>query len=401
MAHLSGCKLTSWPEMDRFDAELEKAARYGSALPAPQTEADTREWIIRPILLSIGNEHHEIKSQAYDGKGSYPDYTMLDGQAAAWYLEAKAWNVELSPSHVDQALNYAHANGKRWVVLSNGRAWELYDDRITGVSSDRLSARASLDDPAGLRSLLRALSRESVLSGATATYAEGQRRRMVLCAQIEDPGSPIVKAIVKTAKAHLKVAVTPAQAVEFFRGHRLPTDTPSHPASQDSPVPAGPALAALHSDAAAQASPGDTMYLLTAVRNYRGLKAEQIVRQLVEAGWYVFTDYAIGQKQLKPGDRLCIYVTGKGVACDVTVDSAPELGHVPGVVLDEKYRWRLRVRDARYYFQSPIKVTPELRLRLDAFKGMDPTEDSWAWLVAGRRKLTAHDFAVLTGRDPA
>src|SRR5436309_3495008 len=112
----------------------------------PSNEANTCHWVISPLLRQCGYDFHEIDVQAHDGAGKYPDFTISPHTSFTWFLEAKSWIENLADAHVIQALNYAHTHGHRWVVLSNGREWRLYDDHIIGVQpADRLVAVARLD----------------------------------------------------------------------------------------------------------------------------------------------------------------------------------------------------------------------------------------------------------------
>ena len=77
--------------------------------------------------------------------------------------------------------------------------------------------------------------------------------------------------------------------------------------------------------------------------------------------------------------EVLIYATGVGVVAEAEVDSHPE------------------EKNTRYFFDQPVVIDAALRSHLDAFKGRDP-EGPWAWLVQGTRKVTEHDFHVLTGR---
>src|SRR5436853_5414289 len=140
--------------MDLTHAIMEAASHYDAP---PPDEAATCLWVIVPLLLQMGYAVKEIRPQGRDSNGQYPDYTILPGCPHAWYLEAKAWNVALHEKEAFQATSYAFGNGKRWVVLSNGRVWRIYDSHIQGLSADRLVAEASLDDRLAAEELLKAL----------------------------------------------------------------------------------------------------------------------------------------------------------------------------------------------------------------------------------------------------
>ena len=123
--------------MSLKDAVQEVIAEYTN--DPPPNESSTCEWVILPLLWAAGYARRDIVSRVADNNGQYPDYTLLPNDPErTWYLEAKAWNVALEDKHAQQSLNYANQNGKRWVALTNGRVWRLYDNRIQGLAADKL-----------------------------------------------------------------------------------------------------------------------------------------------------------------------------------------------------------------------------------------------------------------------
>lgn len=144
----------------------------------PKNESNTCEWIILPILWSTGYARRDIESRMADSTGQYPDYTLLpDHSSATFYLEAKAWNVMLEDIHVKQALNYANHNGKRFVVLTNGQSWRLYDNAIQGQLLDKQLTQVELQDTPQITDFLTSLSKSNVLQGSLEGVAEEARQR--------------------------------------------------------------------------------------------------------------------------------------------------------------------------------------------------------------------------------
>ena len=130
-----------------------------TAKPPPPNESTTCEWIIYPLLLAAGYSRRDLVSRTADNNGQFPDYCIMPDSPHCWYLEAKAWSVALEDKHALQSLNYANQNGMRWVVLSNGREWRLYDNRIEGTATEKVAASANLDDLRGVEAFLEAVSR--------------------------------------------------------------------------------------------------------------------------------------------------------------------------------------------------------------------------------------------------
>lgn len=215
---------------------IAEAQKFLGERTAPPNEANTCDWIIRPLLLSLGYENFEISSQMGDAASKFPDYTILPQTGHTWYLEAKAWSASLDSLHVDQALNYAHSNGQRWVVLSNGQEWRLYDDLIRGKSPDRLVSTARLTDTDEIYRFLSALSRASILAGKVAQFANERRVRDYLAREVQNPASAAIKAITKVASQELGFVVAPDTVVDVLNASRT-TVAADPPASPPVPVP--------------------------------------------------------------------------------------------------------------------------------------------------------------------
>ena len=112
--------------------------------------------------------------------------------------------------------------------------------------------------------------------------------------------------------------------------------------------------------------------------------------------------YALGNcsrnaKRIKPQDWICFYNTKKGVVAHAKVVSSP-VKERHEAVRDPKglFPWIFKVSEQKLYFDEPIAIDAELRRRLEEFKDRDPLQN-WGWYVRSTRKITKHDFEVLTG----
>ncbi len=158
--------------------QIVEAQDYAS--DPPKNESNTCDWVILPILRSLGYAPRDIESRIVDSTGGYPDYTILPNYSTAtFYLEAKAWNVALLDNHVKQSLNYANHNGKRFVVLTNGQDWQLYDNAVQGQLAEKQVNQARLQDTSSITDFLTSLSKTTVLEGSLGRMAtEAQERRL-------------------------------------------------------------------------------------------------------------------------------------------------------------------------------------------------------------------------------
>jgi hypothetical protein len=81
-------------------------------------------------------------------------------------------------SRVAAEFIYANQNGKRFVVLTNGQNWRLYDNATQGVLADKLVRQVTLLDTPKITDFLTILSKQEVLQGSLdrMTLEESQRR---------------------------------------------------------------------------------------------------------------------------------------------------------------------------------------------------------------------------------
>jgi EVE domain len=138
-------------------------------------------------------------------------------------------------------------------------------------------------------------------------------------------------------------------------------------------------------------------YWLTAVSDDQETTAQEIIRTLLAAGWYVYGERTPGRKRLQVGDRLCFYESGVGVVAAAEVASAPERRALPMIRDAERYPWAFHVTNVRYFFDAPVVIDASLRAQLDAFQGREPSQ-SWAWFVQATHAVTEHDFHLLTAQ---
>jgi hypothetical protein len=145
----------------------------------------------------------------------------------------------------------------------------------------------------------------------------------------------------------------------------------------------------------AAASPDSQACWLTAVSDTPETSAQEAIRTLLDAGWYVYGERTPGRKRLQVGDRLCFYESGVGVVAAAEVASIPERRTLSISRDAEKYPWSFRVTNVRYFFGVPVVIDAPLRAQLEAFQGCEPSQ-SWAWFVQATHSVTEHDFLLLT-----
>jgi len=142
-------------------------------------------------------------------------------------------------------------------------------------------------------------------------------------------------------------------------------------------------------------------YLLPAADSEDGTPVLENLHHWLDRGMWGLGQRTAHRKSFQAGDRLCFYAVRIGVVVECTVVSpAFELDRKrsPKPKLDVPYG--IELRDVRWFEESPVVLTADVRGGLSAFHGRDLSK-GWAWFVQGTSKLTREDFALLTGRRKA
>src|SRR5690606_32927096 len=89
---------------------------------------------------------------------------QIDG-TRHFLVEVKAMQIELSDKHLRQAINYAANEGIEWVLLTNGREFELYKVIFGQPIENKLVFSVSFDDIKVTTEAVQYLCRASVVKG--------------------------------------------------------------------------------------------------------------------------------------------------------------------------------------------------------------------------------------------
>jgi hypothetical protein len=129
-------------------------------------EAQTSQVIVLPLLQALGYDiwnPYEVLAQGHSGGGSgayAPDFAIKLETRTCFIIEVKALSREFSANDEIQAVNYVNALGRRWAVLTNGKAWHFYDNQISRPVNEKLSLTVELKNAKAPEYLFRLLARE-------------------------------------------------------------------------------------------------------------------------------------------------------------------------------------------------------------------------------------------------
>ena len=99
---------------------------FRKAYEQEMTESDTSlrvskflENVLKYDLFTEVSREHRIKSR-------YVDYAIKVDDKVHFFIEVKQASLALKERHVEQAGNYAANAGVHWILLTNGKNWNMY-----------------------------------------------------------------------------------------------------------------------------------------------------------------------------------------------------------------------------------------------------------------------------------
>jgi hypothetical protein len=131
-------------------------------------ESGTRLLINHFLTEMLGYKTLEEVKTEYMIKGTYADYVIQIGGKRHFLVEVKALSLNLSDKHLRQSINYGANEGIDWVVLTNGRCFQLYRVLFEKPISNQLIFSIDLSEINNLKlnvEQLQYLHKDSVQKG--------------------------------------------------------------------------------------------------------------------------------------------------------------------------------------------------------------------------------------------
>jgi hypothetical protein len=146
-------------------------------------------------------------------------------------------------------------------------------------------------------------------------------------------------------------------------------------------------------DAPEDLNPNISYWLTTLASDDDG--EEWLDEALRKYHYYAFAKANPRHREMKPGDRICFYAAPNGVVAHATIASKTSNRIRPDTEYYPKYPWWCSVKQPRLYLKNPVEIDTALRQKLDELKTRDQRKN-WGWFVQVTRKLSPHDFKLLT-----
>lgn len=141
-----------------------------------QNEALTRYTLIDPLLRELGwdTENPTLVIPEYKGVGGSADYALFSGDKPLMIVEAKKLDTSLRNEKVlTQGLAYCQRQGTRYLSVTDGRRWEIYEThRLASIDEKRI-VEFDLKSQSAAEACLKALTLWGLrVSGQVATSPE-------------------------------------------------------------------------------------------------------------------------------------------------------------------------------------------------------------------------------------
>jgi predicted type IV restriction endonuclease len=108
--------------LKRYRKDLQIAFKNNPKLNESGTRLLVNDFL-KQVLGYTANE--DIKTE-YEIGGGYADYVVQIGKKKKFVVEVKACGIKLNEHHLRQSLGYAAEEGIDWILLLNGRQFQLY-----------------------------------------------------------------------------------------------------------------------------------------------------------------------------------------------------------------------------------------------------------------------------------
>ncbi len=118
--------LTSSKQKKLFNALKKYHKKYLTKKIIDLDESGTRLMVNTLLTDVLGYIPIEEVKTEYLIKGTYADYVIQIKGVRHFLVEVKSFSLKLSENHLRQAINYGANEGIEWILLTNGKQFELY-----------------------------------------------------------------------------------------------------------------------------------------------------------------------------------------------------------------------------------------------------------------------------------
>jgi hypothetical protein len=205
----------------------EVKALLAQEAPPRLSEADTKAYLVEPIIKALGWEGMGTVAREYYVRNSqeFIDYVLKGPNGVVMAIETKSLQADLSDKHAAQLVQYCAVDGIEWAALMNGRELQFFNAFLKHDLAAKRVLRLDLlafnsdEEFEAIFAQLWQLSRASLTAPSGVRSWMHQRRMDALARQLlTTPDSIAVRALAD-AMADAEIPATPQDLVQWFRIH--------------------------------------------------------------------------------------------------------------------------------------------------------------------------------------
>lgn len=345
-------------------------------------EENTKSNLIELLLEFLGWNIHdfmEVEKEKQVISKNFVDYALKIDGISKLYIEAKKINDNLTDiRNISKAISYTNDDGIEWCLMTNGDILNLYKTREQGDLNNKLVLDIKISTDSNIE-YLEYFKKENIEND----ILEIGINDFLITNKVSQALDKIHKNLDDGFLTQIQIYVPNLTKDQIKKGLENIEYSFSNKCKPNKIVKPKSFVSYWLTPIKSDADDSETI-------------EEALHRLLVKYKVYAYGDRTPGRKTIKPRDKICFYATGKGVMADATVTSFPEKRMQEGIKDIQKYPWIFDLKDSCLYLENPIIINAEIRTRLGAFKDKDPYESNWAWFVQGTKKISEHDFEILT-----
>ena len=163
--------------VERFNKQVPRFKRIlDKAYDRDINESDTVT-IVTDILCEVfGYDRYDEITSEYAIRNTFCDLAVKIDDEVSYLIEVKSISTDLRENHLRQAVNYGANEGIKWVILTNGILWQVYNiqlkksvqhDKVFEINFKEISPRKK-----EVQELLYTLAKEGVTKDVISEYQE-------------------------------------------------------------------------------------------------------------------------------------------------------------------------------------------------------------------------------------
>ena len=158
--------------------------------PQKLGEQNTKSTAITPILETLGWDVTNFEEVCFEYKsragGNPVDYGLLWKGKPRLFVEAKGYGENIDDIRwVEQCLSYTTSAGVRWIVLTDGWTWKLYDAHNPSSAEGKLFKQTTISDQDS-EDFFHLISKDTIVKNGLDNVAEVEKVNTLVLSALKE-----------------------------------------------------------------------------------------------------------------------------------------------------------------------------------------------------------------------